>query len=152
LTKKLNAAELSLQECRNQIYTNDVQHIYRKLQEQLDSIDDDISELNISVEFVEKEYERIRLGLTSEEVRKRREFITKVQSACRILKRHYETIKQKNNEKLIISVPKVRIGSSIYDPLGSSDIDQDNQTFMNEQHNIQVRQLRIDSTSHLIFI
>jgi predicted nucleic acid-binding Zn-ribbon protein len=143
LTKKLNAAELSLQECRNQIYTNDVQHIYRKLQEQLDSIDDDISELNISVEFVEKEYERIRLGLTSEEVRKRREFITKVQSACRILKRHYETIKQKN---------KVRIGSSIYDPLGSSDIDQDNQTFMNEQHNIQVRQLRIDSTSHLIFI
>jgi uncharacterized protein (DUF3084 family) len=144
LTKKLNAAELSLQECRNQIYTNDVQHIYRKLQEQLDSIDDDISELNISVEFVEKEYERIRLGLTSEEVRKRREFITKVQSACRILKRHYE--------KLIISVPKVRIGSSIYDPLGSSDIDQDNQTFMNEQHNIQVRQLRIDSTSHLIFI
>jgi len=112
-----------------------VQDLYQSLQKQLSLLEDDTDELNRSVEFVEKDHERIRLGLTSEEVSERRKFITKIQSTCRILKRDCELIKQKN-EELPIPTPKLQTSSFIYDQLENNN-NQNKQLFMDEKYNLQ---------------
>jgi hypothetical protein len=95
IVSNIRKAELLLQECRKAVALEDWKKLDEQLNNQLGLLRDDIGELHRSIEVVEQEEGRIRLGISKGEVNQRREFIKKIQSSYQTLVSDFEHEKQK---------------------------------------------------------
>ena len=119
-----------MHECR-EVPIEEWRKLHGQLNDQIGLLRDDIDELNRSVEVVEQEEGRTRLGISRGEVNQRREFIKKIQASYQTLMSGLEHERQKRQAQSLLP----RKTMPIKDPIQSYSEQEDfplNRSFINE--------------------
>jgi hypothetical protein len=114
LVKNVERVESLLQRCQNNPYSNNVDKLYKQLEDELEFLRENIGELRSLLEFTEKDEERIRLGLTIEEIKNRKGFFTNIQAKYQLLRGDADSLGKKGYETLQISKHGMKIGNPLY--------------------------------------